>query len=79
MPHEKAESEYTRGEVVALVAPVMRIPVEDIDNVVILTIGRCDYCDNRNGIGMVETVTDPLKIIELLELAIQHVLDGHMK
>lgn len=76
MPH--SETEYTRGEVAALVAPVLKIAVEDIDNVIIISVGRCNECGERNGIGMVETIRDPAALIDLLDMCITHVMEGHM-
>ena len=42
------QSSYTLGEVIALIAPVMGMDAEDIDNVVIITYGKCPDCGGRD-------------------------------
>lgn len=47
-PVNSQPSKYTLGEVIALIAPIMGMSAEDIDNVVIVTYGKCPDCGGRD-------------------------------
>lgn len=50
---------YTQGEVKALIAPILGISAEDIDGFIIITRGKCEHCDDRDGY----TTLDNIRII----------------
>lgn len=54
-------SQFTLGEIKALIAPIMNLTAEDIDNVVIITRGACPDCGGRDATTVyhnVDTLND---------------------
>jgi hypothetical protein len=57
---------YTPGEVLALIAPLFDIHPDDIDQLVIITKGKCEHCGKRDGYKALSTSNDPDVLSDLL-------------
>lgn len=63
-------SEYTHGEVKAVLAPIMGLAAEDIDDFIVITRGRCENCEHRDGYSTFDSATGLVEFIELMNGAL---------
>lgn len=62
-------SGYTQGEIKAIIAPILGISSEDIDGFIILTKGRCEHCNKRDGYTTLDNVNTTVEYIGIINQA----------
>lgn len=70
----KEASQYTDREVLALLAPLVKEDMLDLDHYVIITRGKCHTCSKRDGIALLTDILDEDKFIELVMTACKRVI-----
>jgi len=63
---ETKKTEYTYGEIKALLAPIFDISTEDITSFVIIIEGKCCDCGGPNGIIELDNITDHVQLGRVL-------------
>lgn len=58
--------EYTHKEIKAILAPIMKCDVSDIDDFVVIARGKCERCDKRDGYSTLDSADTLIDFIELM-------------